>query len=286
MTTSAGSPAGRKRRVLIVDDEALARRGLEIRLAEFEDFEVCGQSRNGREALRDLAEHKPELVFLDIQMPGMDGFEVLRRMAGPDMPAVIFVTAYAEHAIRAFEANALDYLLKPIDEPRLRAALDRAREQLDTRAVRQHRERLLKLICELTGKELTLQEALQKDVAPPSAHPEQIAIRDGRETIRLAVDDIQWIDAAGDYLCVHTPLQTYVIRGTMKKLERLLDPARFIRVHRSTIVNGGQVRSMRSHTNGEYFLTLDCDKQLKLSRTYRKNLDRLRPASETLSRRQ
>ena len=271
-----------KHRILIVDDEALARRGLEIRLADVADFEVCGYSKNGREALRHVAEYKPELVFLDIQMPGMDGFEVLRRMAGPDMPIVVFVTAYAEHAIRAFEANALDYLLKPIDEPRLRAALDKAREQLDTRAARQHRERLLKLICDLTGEELTLEEALVREPASNPSEPERIAIRDGKDTIRVDVADIQWIDSAGDYLCVHMPEQTHVVRGTMKRLEALLDPGRFVRVHRSTIVNAERVRSMRSHTNGEYFLKLDCDRELKLSRSYRKNVDRLKQAAQLL----
>ncbi len=267
-----------KLRVLIVDDEALARRGLEIRLQSATDIVVCGHSRNGREALADIADLRPDIVLLDIQMPGMDGFEVLRQMAGPDMPMVIFVTAYTEYAIRAFEANALDYLLKPIDEPRLHAALDRALEQLDVREAAGHRARLLKLICDLTGEEVTLEQALTgtPDAAPQ--HPQRLAIKDGRETCCVNVADIQWIDAAGDYLCVHTPERTHVLRGTMKKLEQLLDPGRFVRVHRSTIVNGKRVKSMRAHTNGEYFLTLDCDKELKLSRTYKKNIDRLRPA--------
>ena len=267
-----------KLRVLIVDDEELARRGLEIRLQSAADIEVCGHSCNGREALAHVAELQPDIVLLDIQMPGMDGFDVLRQMAGPDMPVVIFVTAYTEYAIRAFEANALDYLLKPIDEPRLHAALDRAREQLDVREAAGHRARLLKLICDLTGEELSLEQALTGATDAAPRHPQRLAIKDGRETSCVNVADIQWVDAAGDYLCVHTPGRTHVLRGTMKKLEQLLDPARFVRVHRSTIVNGQRVKSMRAHTNGEYFLTLDCDKELKLSRTYKKNIDRLRPA--------
>ncbi len=268
-----------KLRVLIVDDEELARRGLEIRLRDASDIEVCGHSRNGREALEHVTDLKPDIVFLDIQMPGMDGFDVLRLMAGPDMPAVIFVTAYAEYAIRAFEANALDYLLKPIDEPRLKAALDRARQQLDVREAMEHRSRLLKLICDLTGEEITLEQALSGRADEARVHPQRLAIKDGRKTSCVDVSDIIWIDAAGDYLCVHTPGETHVLRGTMKKLEQVLDPARFVRVHRSTIVNGSRVKSMRSHTNGEYFLTLDCDKELKLSRTYKKNIERLRPAT-------
>jgi len=268
----------RKLRVLIVDDEELARRGLEIRLQAVPDIGVCGHSRNGREALDAVAKHRPDIVFLDIQMPGMDGFEVLRQMAGPDMPVVIFVTAYAEYAIRAFEANALDYLLKPIDELRLGSALDRAREQIDVRDAKAHRARLLKLICDLSGEELSLEQALAGTINEARQHPQRLAIKDGKKTTCVDVSEISWIDAAGDYLCVHTPQQTHVLRGTMKKLERILDPERFVRVHRSTIVNGHCIRSMRSHTNGEYFLTLDCGKELKLSRGYKKNIKRLRPA--------
>lgn len=147
-------------RALIVDDEELARRGLEIRLQEMPDIEVCGHCRNGREAVRDVQSLKPDMVFLDIQMPGMDGFETLRSFAGPDMPAVVFVTAYAQHAIQAFEANALDYLLKPIDDRRLQQAIERVRAHRATVAAAEHRDRLLKLICDITGEEITLDAAL------------------------------------------------------------------------------------------------------------------------------
>ncbi|MDX1509193.1 MAG: response regulator, partial [Woeseiaceae bacterium] len=143
-------------KALIVDDEELARRGLEIRLQRYPDIEICGMSRNGREALADVDRYRPDLMFLDIQMPGMNGFEVLRRLSGADMPIVIFVTAYDEFALRAFEANALDYLLKPIDEDRLAEAIVRARKSLDDRHAHEQRGKLLKLVCELTGRELTL----------------------------------------------------------------------------------------------------------------------------------
>lgn len=227
-------------RALIVDDEELARRGLEIRLANIDDVDVCGHARNGREALAAVAELDPDIVFLDVQMPGMDGFDVLKGIAGPDMPLVIFVTAYSEYAVHAFEENALDYLLKPIDEPRLEAAVNRAREQLDRNQAMNQRGRLLKLICDLTGKELSLEQALDAR-SSETAHPRHLQIKDGRETTRVNVRDILWIDAAGDYLCIHTSEQTHVLRGTMKKIEETLDPSRFIRVHRSAIVNGGCV---------------------------------------------
>ncbi len=262
-------------KALIVDDEELARRGLEIRLEKFSDIDVCAQSRNGREALEDARKHSPDLMFLDIQMPGMDGFEVLRRMSGNDMPAVIFVTAYDEFALQAFDANALDYLLKPINDERLAEAIERARKTLDEKLAQEHRNHLLKFICEITGKEVTLEGALAGAIDDNKAWPERLAIRDGAETTCVDIETIDWIDAAGDYMCVHANDDTYVLRGTMKRLEELLDPSIFVRVHRSAIVNRRCVTSMRPHRNGEYFLKLGDHKELKLSRKYKANLERL-----------
>ena len=262
-------------KALIVDDEELARRGLEIRLQNFADVEICGQSRNGREALVAAKEQSPDLMFLDVQMPGMDGFEVLRRLSGADMPVVIFVTAYDEFALQAFDANALDYLLKPINDDRLAEAIDRARKSLDDKIAQEHRGKLLKFICEMTGKELTLEGALAEAADKSASWPERLAIRDGTETNCVDIAAIDWIDAAGDYMCVHADGDTYVLRGTMKRLEELLDPSIFVRVHRSAIVNRHRVTSMRSHRNGEYFLQLGEHKELKLSRKYKGNLERL-----------
>ena len=267
-------------RALIVDDEELARRGLEIRLENFDDIEVCGQARNGREALEAVREQSPDLLFLDVQMPGMDGFEVLRRLSGSDMPATIFVTAYDEFALKAFEANAVDYLLKPINDERLADAIERARDSIDKNRAHEHRRRLLKLICELTGKELTLEGALGSvpaagDDETASRYPERLAFRDGSKTNCVDISSIDWVDAAGDYMCVHVGTETYVMRGTMKRLEELLNPDIFVRVHRSAIVNRSRVTAMRPHRNGEYFLSLGDDKELKLSRKYKANLERL-----------
>src|SRR5210317_2107502 len=204
---------------LIVDDEELARRGLEIRLAEYGDIEICSQARNGREALEAVREQSPDLLFLDIQMPGMDGFEVLRRLSGSNMPEIIFVTAYDEFALKAFDANALDYLLKPINDDRLREAIERARKHTGEVAAEEHRNRLLKFVCELTGRELTLDSALEAATGEHQAYPRRIAIRDGAETQCVDVEAIDWIDAAGDYMCVHSAGDTFVLRGTMKHLE-------------------------------------------------------------------
>ena len=262
-------------KALIVDDEELARRGLQIRLQKFDDVEVCGECRNGREAISAVRQNAPDVVFLDVQMPGIDGFEVLRQLSGSDMPIVIFVTAYDEFALKAFDANALDYLLKPINDDRLGEAIERARQARDEKLACKHRSKLLKLVCELTGRELTLEGAIAESVATKEDYPERLSIRDSGETINVQVDSIDWIDAAGDYMCVHAEGKTYVLRGTMKRLEELLDPQKFVRVHRSTIVNCRRVRSLRPHRNGEYFLTLENSRELKLSRSYKANLDRL-----------
>ncbi|MEM6639272.1 MAG: LytTR family DNA-binding domain-containing protein [Pseudomonadota bacterium] len=267
-------------RVLIVDDEQLARRGLELRLGGIDGVTVCGQSRNGRVALEDVARLKPDIVFLDIQMPGMDGFAVLRQLAGADMPAVIFVTAFDKYAVKAFEANALDYLLKPIDDARLTDAIERARVERRSRAATEHRAKLLDLLCDMTGEALTLESALTYDTSSADvARPARLAIRDGQHTVMVDMTDIAWIDAAGDYMCVHANGQTYVLRSTLKNLLDVLDPGRFVRVHRSTIVNRHYVASARPHINGEYFLTLSCGKELKLSRTYKDRIPHLLDAS-------
>ena len=148
-------------RALIVDDEELARRGLEIRLEGFDDVEICGQARNGREALIAVREQSPDLMFLDVQMPGMSGFELLQHLSGSSMPDIIFVTAYDEFALQAFDANALDYLLKPINDDRLREAIERVRKHREAKRADEQRNKLLKFVCELTGRELTLESALQ-----------------------------------------------------------------------------------------------------------------------------
>jgi two-component system, LytTR family, response regulator len=264
-----------KVRTLIVDDEVLSRRGIEIRAREFADFEIVAQCANGREALAAIQQYKPDLVFLDIQMPGMSGFEVLAHLPQESLPLVVFVTAYDQYAIKAFEARAIDYLLKPIDEVRFVEALERVREHLRARTAAQQRDRLMQLIAEITGcGELVLDELLahgQKALGSP--RPEVLPIRQGRETVRVQVASIQWVDAAGDYMCIHAAGETHILRGTMKELEDLLDPKIFQRVHRSTIVNLRLVKSLRAHMNGEYFLTLEGGQELKLSRTYRDKIE-------------
>jgi two-component system LytT family response regulator len=262
-------------RTLIVDDEALSRRGLVIRLEKAGNFEVIGEAENGREALAAIRQHQPDLVFLDIQMPGLSGFDVLKELPAPSMPLIVFVTAYDKYAIEAFEAQAIDYLLKPVDEARFAAAVEHIHEHFEQRQAGAQRDRLVGLIAEITGSgELALEDLLSDSTAAlQGRHLEVLPIRQGRETVRVPASAIEWIDAAGDYMCVHADGHTYVLRGTMKELEGALDPKLFQRVHRSTIVNLRRVRRLRAHMNGEYFLTLDGGHELKLSRSYRDKVE-------------
>jgi two-component system LytT family response regulator len=264
-----------KIRTVIVDDEALSRRGLEIRLLAAQDFEIVSQCANGREAITSIASHRPDLVFLDIQMPGMSGFDVLAHLPHDSIPLVVFVTAYDQYAIRAFDARAVDYLLKPIDEDRFAAALDRVRDRVRARDAVDQRDQLFNLIAEITGSgELVLEELLSRGrKALEPKHAEILPIRQGREIVRVPIAGIEWIDAAGDYMCIHAGGNTHILRGTMKDLEQYLDPKLFQRVHRSTIVNLRRVKSLRAHMNGEYFLTLEGGHELKLSRTYRDKVE-------------
>lgn len=260
-----------KLRAVIVDDEPLARRGLVIRLSKHTNLEIAAEFGNGRDAVEGIATLKPDLVFLDIQMPVMDGFEVLRRIQGPVMPMVIFVTAFDEFAIRAFEAHALDYLLKPVDDKRLSEAVAKAREHRDEKQALAHRARLLELIAELGGVErVDLDEVLAKGAAAlESGFLDTLPIKDAGRTVRVKTSTIDWVDAAGDYMCIHADGQTHILRGTMKKLEAVLNPRLFQRIHRSTIVNIDRVREIRPHINGEYFLLLGDDVELKMSRHYK-----------------
>jgi len=261
-------------KTIIVDDEALARRGLKHRLKDMPDVAIVAEARNGREALNLIRSDLPDLVFLDIQMPGMDGFDVLRALAPEEMPAIVFVTAFDAYAIKAFEANALDYLLKPIEDARLGEALDRVRENRDHKRAVKHRRSLLQLVGQITGQPVRSMKELKARGIDRLKKREQprLAIRDGGTTTWLQQQDIEWIDAAGDYMCVHSGGETYILRMTMKKLEKELDPEILQRVHRSTIVNVKQVKSMHAHINGEYFLTLQSGHTLKLSRSYKEKL--------------
>ena len=254
---------------VIVDDESLARKGLRLRLSEFEDIRIVSECANGKEALQAVTEFMPDLMFLDIQMPGMSGFDVVSQLQQDNMPMIVFVTAYDEYAIEAFDVHAIDYLLKPIDPNRLKQAVERARNQQQHQAAVVEKQHLLDLVIGITGKSETSVAQLLKDHTGIASHADKIAIKDGGQTALVLTRDIDWIDAAGDYMCIHANNETHIMRITMKDLETRLDPSVFQRVHRSTIVNLNQVTRLCSHMNGEYYLVLANGQSVKMSRSYR-----------------
>lgn len=255
-------------RTILVDDEPLAIQGLELRLAAHEDVEIIEKCQNGREAIRSIKTHKPDLVFLDIQMPGFDGFSVVQGLMEVEPPLFVFVTAYSDHAIRAFEANAMDYLMKPVDEGRLADTLERVRQRLTEKRGVEEVEKLKEVLAEVAPEAAEELAASEGDVSS-NRYEKLINIKDRGQIFRVDVDTIEVVEAAGDYMCIKTADNTLVLRETMKDLEKRLDPRRFQRVHRSTIVNLDQVKQVKPHTNGECFLVLDSGSQVKVSRSYR-----------------
>jgi len=259
-------------RAIVVDDEKLARRGLALRLAEMPQIEVIAECANGREALEVIGAESPDLVFLDIQMPGMDGFDMVCELQSDSMPLIIFVTAFDQYAIDAFKVHAVDYILKPIDAERLQEAV--------ARAVTRHAQELAgtkeNLMALVSGRddESGAKELMSND-NDGKTWPDRLTIKDGNEFQFVRIADIQWIDAAGDYMCVHAAGKTHIMRTTMKHLEASLNPDTFIRVHRSSIVNTNSIASAASHLNGEFVLTLNGGARLKVSRSYRDRIKSL-----------
>ncbi|MBL4680698.1 MAG: response regulator transcription factor [Pseudomonadales bacterium] len=256
-------------RVIIVDDEALARRGLRLRLASIADVEIVAECANGVEALRAVVEYQPDLIFLDIQVPEMSGFDVVSNLQQDNMPLIIFVTAFDQYAVEAFDIHAVDYLLKPIDEERLVESIARVRNHLSQNGAVTDKQRLLELVISITGKTEGSISQLLKDHTGSQSFPDRLAIKDAGETTLVKTQEIDWIDAAGDYMCVHANNQTHIMRITMKELEAQLDPVIFQRVHRSTIVNLERVTKVCSHMNGEFYLELSNGNSVKMSRSYK-----------------
>ena len=259
-------------RIIIVDDESLARKGLRLRLESIEGVEIVDECSNGQEALNAVVEHKPDLMFLDIQMPGMTGFDVIGNLQQDNMPLVVFVTAFDQYALEAFDVQAVDYLLKPIDTDRLVAAVDRAKDHISQEGAVTDKQRLLELVISITGKTESSVAQLLKDHSGSKSFPDKLAIKDAGETTLVEIKDIDWVDAAGDYMCVHANNVTHVMRITMKDLEEKLDPVVFQRVHRSTIVNLERVTKVCSHMNGEFYLLLDNGSSVKMSRSYKEKV--------------
>jgi two-component system LytT family response regulator len=243
-------------RALIVDDEPLARRGVALRLKKFKDVEIVGECGDGSAAIEKILALSPDVVFLDVQMPGMDGFEVLRALPRENLPSVIFLTAYERHALRAFEVHALDYLLKPVDDDRFSAAVQRARQMGDSASRLRMAERILQMLhlnC----------------VTYPSRFP----VRSGSRIQVVLTEDIEWVAAAGDYAELHSAGRCHLLRETMNSLEEKLDPSQFLRIHRSRIVRVRCIRELHAIENREYRVKLLDGSEHRSSRTYADRLE-------------
>ncbi|MBT1451110.1 LytTR family DNA-binding domain-containing protein [Glaciecola sp. XM2] len=247
----------RRIRAIIVDDEPLAIQLLVAKLAKWSHVEIVGQCKNGQEALACIADQCPDVMFLDIQMPGMSGLEVIKRVQGDIMPLVIFSTAYEQYALDAFDANAVDYILKPISDESLKRSIDRVTLRLLERSASQ------------INKTSVMNAIAQMASAEKEESPSKIVVKDKDEIHMLNQREIEWIDAAGDYMCIHIGGKTHVKRITMKELLAELDESIFKRVHRSTIVNLKFVKKVIPLSKGEFHLVLGEYDQVKVSRNYR-----------------
>ena len=244
-------------RTLIVDDEALARERLRNMLAPDPAIQIIGECSNGQDAIEFIKAQSPDLVFLDVEMPGIDGFGVLEALTRDRIPTIIFVTAYDQYAVRAFEVYALDYLLKPFDQERFDKALARAKHQLSIERSDAMSERILNALEEIKTRPV---------------HLERLVIKMNGHVFFIKAEEIDWLEAEGNYVRLHAGKESYLLRDTISALESQLDPKKFIRVHRSAIVNIDRITELQPWFHGEYRIILGEGVQLTLSRTYREKL--------------
>jgi two-component system, LytTR family, response regulator len=263
-------------RAIIVDDEQLARRGIRARLDRAGGYNVVAECASGREAIAAIREHKPAVVFLDVQMPGIDGFGVVEEIGADEMPVVIFVTAFDNHALKAFEAHAFDYLLKPIDDVRFVTTIERARHRVAEREESGVARRLAALMNDirpvLNGAEQGTVRRTEPADGAAGTPVNRIVVRDRERVLLIDVGDIDWIGADGDYVRIHASGKSHLIRDTMTAMEHRLDRGVFVRIHRSTIVNTSRIRELRPYSSREYAVILRDGTRLRLSRRYRERL--------------
>lgn len=252
-------------RAIIVDDEPLAREGVRLHLESETDIEIIGEAGGGEEAVSQIETLKPDLVFLDVQMPGLDGFGVIEAIGAQHMPVTIFTTAYDQFALRAFDAHAIDYVLKPYDAERFKLALGRARTQLSGRKQVEIDQRLGALLEELRSRNQFL---------------ERLVVRSGGRILILRVGDVDWVEAASNYVRLHAAGKEYLLRETMTALEAKLDPMQFVRIHRSTIVRVDRIRELEPLFQGDYVVILSDNTRLTSSRGYREKLQELLQGSK------
>lgn len=247
-------------RIIIADDEPLARSKMRLMLNTEPGVQVLAECQNGAEAIQALKTYKPDLLFLDVRMPDLDGFEVLSHMTEAEMPIVIFTTAYDQHAVKAFEAHALDYLLKPFDQERLHQAVDRARKELLKTKDREAAQHILRYLSE-TGMQF--------------AASRRLIVKSRGRVVFLSFDEIDWLEAAANYVRIYVGKQAYVLRKGIGEIAERLDPAQFIRIHRSAIVNVHKIKELQPVNSGEYIVVLKDGKELSCSRGYRSGLQQL-----------
>ena len=252
---------GPKIRAVIVDDEPVARRGVRLLLDHDPTVDVVGEASDAADAVELIRREKPDLAFLDVQMPGGDGFDVLKTIAPVPPPVVVFVTAYDEHALRAFDVHAVDYLLKPFDDERFAAALAHAKDEVRRRRRDAVDARLTKLLA-------YLEQGGGANAEATSEKSDRILVKSAGEIFFLKADEIDWVEAEGDYMKFHVGGRSHLMRETMARLEARLDPKRFVRIHRSTIVNIDRLRKLSPSFGGEYVIVLHDGTKLKLSRGY------------------
>jgi two-component system LytT family response regulator len=271
-------------RVLIVDDEPIARRRISRLLRLEGDVEVVDEVGSGNEALAAIREAHPDLVFLDVQMPDMDGFAVVKELGTDALPAIVFVTAYNEYAVKAFDVNAVDYILKPFDPERFRSAFQRARSHLEQKSSAEAGRRIKALLEEVLGEERAQAIAAASSAnggagagaghasAPRTRHLDRLMVKHDGRVYFVKVSDVDWFEAAGNYVRVHVGRVSHLIRETMHGIESQLDPNTFARIHRAVIVNLDRIRELQPWFAGDYIVILRDGRQLKLSRTYREAL--------------
>ncbi len=258
-----------KIRTLIVDDEPLAREGIRVLLERDQEIEIIGACSNGVEAVEMIQEQKPDLLFLDVQMPEMDGFEVLEMIKSIHMPVVIFVTAYDQHALKAFEVHALDYLLKSYTDERFTSALQRAKDHIRQKKVSEISQRLLALL----DSQKSATAADEKPAIGNEPFLKRLVVKSGGRVFFLKTEEIDWIEAADYYVYLHVGGKSHLLRETMNALEKRLDPIKFQRIHRSTIVNLDRIKELLPHAHSDYIVVLHDGTRLKLSRSYRQKLE-------------
>ncbi len=252
-------------RTIIIDDELHAREGIRIRLEEFPSFNIIGECSSGLEAVETINDLKPDLLFLDIQMPEMNGFEVLRKISVMPQPQVIFVTAYDKYAIKAFECHALDYLLKPVNDNRFSETVRTVMKDFSIRNLYAYSHKLKKLIDDYYESANAETDQSEKT----NEYLTRLMVKAKEEISIIRIDEIDWLESAGDYIYVHSDSKKLILRETLISLESKLDPKKFVRIHRSSIVNVDKIKNLKANEHGDFEVYLHSGTKLKLSRTYK-----------------